>query len=93
MYADSNDVNCSACSKSNLVWALLSDIKHPLCVIEILFGKVRVHPNERISRWNYSPHNTSLVGHQHQPLHPLPLTWVFPLIPDEVIVVDHMGDH
>ena len=82
----------SARSKRSSSGALFCESHHPLCVVQLLVEKVRVHHDVHIGRWTSPPHNTVLIAHQRQPLHPLLLPCVWPLLPDEGGGVKHTGE-
>ena len=67
-------------------------MNHTLYVLDLLVGKIWVRPYEHIVHWNSLHHNTVLVAHQNQPLHPLLLPYIWQFVSDDVVEVEHTGN-
>ena len=48
--------------------------------------------DECVGRWTPPPRHTKIFTYKHKPRHPLPMPWVWPLLPDEGGDMKHMGD-
>ena len=67
-------------------------MQHPLGGIEFLVWEIFMTHDECVSRWTSPHHHPKILPYKHQPLHPLSVLCVWPLVPDEGGGVQHPGD-
>ena len=77
--------------KKVLFGAFFCDIHHPIGGIDSPVWEIFVTHDECVGRWTPPPHHPKILPYKHQPLHPLPLPFVWPLVPDEGVGVQHPG--
>ena len=65
---------------------------HPLGDIDFLVWEIFMAHDECVNRWNPPPLHPNNSLYNHQPLQPLPLTCVWPLVPAEGLGVHHPGN-
>ena len=75
--------------------SLLYEPHHPLCGINLLVEKFKVRHDLRTSLRNSLHNKMVLILHQNQnhPLQTLLMTFVWTIIPDDGVVMEHTGKH
>ena len=71
---------------------LLCDIHHPIGGIEFLIWEILMTHDEWVGLWTPPPHHPKILPYNHQPLHPLTMSCVRLLVPDEGGGVQHPVD-
>ena len=69
------------------------DMHHPIGGIEFLVWEIFMTHDECVGRWTIPSHHPKIMPYRHHTLYPIPLPFVWQLVPDDGVGVHHPGNY